>query len=728
MLWLALLVISCSRGAAGDTNSSSEAPVLAAHARRAADSLVASLRRQLMQDNYDYQSAPAHKFHYEKSETKNLPEMPSTSHPPQRYSNAFAGDQGHHQQPGDRQQRYEQEQPHVWQPHSGGSRLEEPQQRVQAPPDYRDVRAVAAPDRRDDGYDVAFRNKRRDTNDPPYPPEQMHRQPARARDASSDPDLPDDQSESDSEQEPADLPEPASGAERDTSDSSASRRREQALYQEYGAQGVRPQTTRRPSGARQHVVSKQDLLYYMDDGKLRRHNRAPDAPRTERAPRSVLVTVAAGNVTYKLLTGRMCQRSVMRFEGPTYDRLGKEVRPAFIAGQRGRQFHHTTAPALVLPRCCNCCKKSNATLPRSTRAVSPLSPVDRGSVARPRVAIQQGGVAASSEAPVLAAHARRAADSLVASLRRQLMQDNYDYQSAPAHKFHYEKSETKNLPEMPSTSHPPQRYSNAFAGDQGHHQQPGDRQQRYEQEQPHVWQPHSGGSRLEEPQQRVQAPPDYRDVRAVAAPDRRDDGYDVAFRNKRRDTNDPPYPPEQMHRQPARARDASSDPDLPDDQSESDSEQEPADLPEPASGAERDTSDSSASRRREQALYQEYGAQGVRPQTTRRPSGARQHVVSKQDLLYYMDDGKLRRHNRAPDAPRTERAPRSVLVTVAAGNVTYKLLTMQSGAGRRAGERRFLEERAPGSVALLSLDRAPLPAFRLPRARRQYMHEPRRRL
>ncbi|KAJ8707914.1 hypothetical protein PYW08_010280 [Mythimna loreyi] len=136
------------------------------------------------------------------------------------------------------------------------------------------------------------------------------------------------------------------------------------------------------------------------------------------------------------------------------------------------------------------------------------------------------------------------------------------------------------------------------------------------------------------------------------------------------------------------------------------------------------------------------------------------HNISKKDLLYYMDDTQLRRHNnemsvdvpdeeelppprpsnssrltpsnpqartvttRAQNLPNTERVHKSIVVTVAPGNVTYKLLTVKTReGGRRRSQRRILEERGPQGVAIISLDHAPLPAFRLPRSRRQYMHD-----
>ncbi|KAJ8707913.1 hypothetical protein PYW08_010279 [Mythimna loreyi] len=64
-------------------------------------------------------------------------------------------------------------------------------------------------------------------------------------------------------------------------------------------------------------------------------------------------------ITRIRLKGRLCQRSLMNMEGPTYDREGKQVLPEHDPRQaRGRLFHQTRAPELVLPKCCNCCKKS----------------------------------------------------------------------------------------------------------------------------------------------------------------------------------------------------------------------------------------------------------------------------------------------------------------------------------------------------------------------------------
>ena len=57
--------------------------------------------------------------------------------------------------------------------------------------------------------------------------------------------------------------------------------------------------------------------------------------------------------------GRLCQRSLMNAEGPTYDARGAVVLAAYRPRSlRARKFPQTRAPRLLLPRCCNCCKKS----------------------------------------------------------------------------------------------------------------------------------------------------------------------------------------------------------------------------------------------------------------------------------------------------------------------------------------------------------------------------------
>lgn len=58
--------------------------------------------------------------------------------------------------------------------------------------------------------------------------------------------------------------------------------------------------------------------------------------------------------------------------------------------------------------------------------------------------------------------------------------------------------------------------------------------------------------------------------------------------------------------------------------------------------------------------------------------------------------------------------------------VLKNVFQLKSRSGRRQDDRRILEEGGPAGVALMSLDHAPLPAFRLPRSRRQYMHAPHR--
>ncbi|KPJ04523.1 hypothetical protein RR46_01017 [Papilio xuthus] len=53
--------------------------------------------------------------------------------------------------------------------------------------------------------------------------------------------------------------------------------------------------------------------------------------------------------------GRLCQRHVLLPEGPKYDAWGT----AYLLAHSGRRpFPGTRAPRLLLPACCNCCKKS----------------------------------------------------------------------------------------------------------------------------------------------------------------------------------------------------------------------------------------------------------------------------------------------------------------------------------------------------------------------------------
>ncbi|KAL4708160.1 hypothetical protein ACJJTC_002062 [Scirpophaga incertulas] len=54
--------------------------------------------------------------------------------------------------------------------------------------------------------------------------------------------------------------------------------------------------------------------------------------------------------------GRLCQRSVLLPEGPKYDSQGHIYLPAYTS--RSRDYSNTRHPKLVLPRCCNCCRKS----------------------------------------------------------------------------------------------------------------------------------------------------------------------------------------------------------------------------------------------------------------------------------------------------------------------------------------------------------------------------------
>ncbi|XP_075987843.1 uncharacterized protein LOC142984254 [Anticarsia gemmatalis] len=84
------------------------------------------------------------------------------------------------------------------------------------------------------------------------------------------------------------------------------------------------------------------------------HNRAtPHADQLDMAP-------ASGAYIQDLrVSGRLCHRHVLWPEGPKYDSRGKIILMAFRSKYgKSKDFAATKQPKYVLPRCCNCCKKS----------------------------------------------------------------------------------------------------------------------------------------------------------------------------------------------------------------------------------------------------------------------------------------------------------------------------------------------------------------------------------
>ncbi|XP_028159621.1 uncharacterized protein LOC114352285 [Ostrinia furnacalis] len=96
------------------------------------------------------------------------------------------------------------------------------------------------------------------------------------------------------------------------------------------------------------------------------------------------------------------------------------------------------------------------------------------------------------------------------------------------------------------------------------------------------------------------------------------------------------------------------------------------------------------------------------------------HVVSKNDLLYYMDDDRLREAalNTLEDVSGDLKASNDT-----GPKTKYKVLKVKSlHPNRRSlSQGRFIQEESPAGVALISLDGRPFPDFHLPRSRRQYM-------
>ncbi|XP_050358195.1 uncharacterized protein LOC126778567 isoform X2 [Nymphalis io] len=85
-------------------------------------------------------------------------------------------------------------------------------------------------------------------------------------------------------------------------------------------------------------------------------------------------------------------------------------------------------------------------------------------------------------------------------------------------------------------------------------------------------------------------------------------------------------------------------------------------------------------------------------------------VVSKKDLLYYVDDEKLPWQKQDEKYYRTE------------STVKYKLLKAKHQY-RRSGQARLIQKEDKEGVAIVNLDKGPFPELRLPNSRRQYMHD-----
>ncbi|CAB3242549.1 unnamed protein product [Arctia plantaginis] len=82
--------------------------------------------------------------------------------------------------------------------------------------------------------------------------------------------------------------------------------------------------------------------------------KPPNADQLDMAP-------ARGAYIHDLrLKGRFCYRHILWPEGPKYNSKGETIMPAFNASMynRKRKFFETVKPKFMLPRCCNCCKKS----------------------------------------------------------------------------------------------------------------------------------------------------------------------------------------------------------------------------------------------------------------------------------------------------------------------------------------------------------------------------------
>lgn len=60
---------------------------------------------------------------------------------------------------------------------------------------------------------------------------------------------------------------------------------------------------------------------------------------------------------YWCTQGRICQRNVLLPEGPKYNKRGSVYLKAFQSIYE-KDFPQTRAPRMLMPICCNCCRKS----------------------------------------------------------------------------------------------------------------------------------------------------------------------------------------------------------------------------------------------------------------------------------------------------------------------------------------------------------------------------------
>ncbi|CAG5027555.1 unnamed protein product [Parnassius apollo] len=68
-----------------------------------------------------------------------------------------------------------------------------------------------------------------------------------------------------------------------------------------------------------------------------------------------MIAAKDNRLNSKRSKGRLCNRHVLIPEGPKYDSAGRVYLPAHADSQ---PFERTPRPRLLLPICCNCCKKS----------------------------------------------------------------------------------------------------------------------------------------------------------------------------------------------------------------------------------------------------------------------------------------------------------------------------------------------------------------------------------
>ncbi|CAH2098788.1 unnamed protein product [Euphydryas editha] len=139
-------------------------------------------------------------------------------------------------------------------------------------------------------------------------------------------------------------------------------KKNEGLFKNFVSNKIAAQTQKTTNVLRQFLNSKdnEELRKPKHLGKTVKKIQRTENKNDGELPSPELLDMAPakGGRIHKLRErGRLCHRHVLMPEGPKYDSRGRWYLPAheLVAA---RPYPATRAPRLLLPRCCNCCKKS----------------------------------------------------------------------------------------------------------------------------------------------------------------------------------------------------------------------------------------------------------------------------------------------------------------------------------------------------------------------------------